>query len=123
MLQDLIVDLSAFEIVDIIGESTSKKVYLIEEKRTGKYFAAKVHKKGFISNTLIKEFNEKIVAYSKFANHAILPLYGLNYNDFNNEPHPTIITNFMENGSIGYLSKKNFNFQYQRNILFFLALR
>ena len=56
--EDFILDLNKFRTIESIGEGQFGKVYLVEEKRTGKYFAAKVHKKGFISNTLIKEFNE-----------------------------------------------------------------
>lgn len=74
MLQNLVVDLNSFEIIDLIGEGPRGKVYLVEEKRTGKYYSAKVLNKPILSPTLQNNFNDLIVLYSKIQHPAILPL-------------------------------------------------
>lgn len=122
MLQDLVVDLNAFEIIDMIGEGRMREVYLIQEKKTGKYLAAKVLKKVFTSHTLQKNFNDQIMLYSKIQNPAILPLYGINFTDFNNESHPTIITKYMENGSISDLVTRNRQFPLSKKYLLLLGI-
>lgn len=110
MLQNLIVDLKSFEIIDLIGEGQSGKTYLVEEKRTGKYYSAKVLNKSLSSSALQKNFNDQMIFYSKIQHHAILSLYGFNYNDFNNESRPTIFTEYIKSGTISDLVQRNRQF-------------
>ena len=44
MFQDFIVDLENFEIKKTLGEGSYGTVYLVEERKTGKKYAAKVSK-------------------------------------------------------------------------------
>lgn len=48
MLQELIIDISDYSMVKILGVGTYGNVYLVEEKETKKLYAAKVSKTGCI---------------------------------------------------------------------------
>ena len=122
MLQFLIVDLNSFEIIDLIGKGPSGEVYLVEEKKTGNYYSAKVLNKSLSSPSLQKNFNDLIIFYSKILYHPIVKLYGFNYNDFNNESRPTIFTEYIENGSLNDLVQRNRQFPISKKYFIMLDL-
>ena len=66
MLQNIIVDLNSFEIIDLVVEGPSGKTYLVEEKRTGKCYSAKILNKSLSSPTLQKNLMTKWFSIHKF---------------------------------------------------------
>lgn len=100
MLQNLIVDLNDFEKIEKIGSGGYGKVYLVREKETNKLFAAKVLKNGFSSSENQKLFFKEIIACSKIKHPTVLSLVGFNLMDFKNRPRPTLLTEYISNGSL-----------------------
>ena len=100
-LSRYILDLGKFDIKKTIGQGEFGEVILIEERETGKKFAAKVNKKLNInSNVGQKTFMNEVETFSKIKYPSVLKFYGYNLNNFNFQPYPTIIIQYMPNGSL-----------------------
>lgn len=100
MLQNFIVDLKDFEKIEKIGSGSYGKVYLVREKETNKLFAAKVLKEGFSSSESQKLLFKEIITCSKIKHPAVLSLIGFNLMDFKDRPRPTLLTEYISNGSL-----------------------
>lgn len=106
MLPNHIIDLDEFKIVEKIGEGMFGKVYLVEEIQTKKLFAAKVIKDGYSNSDEQRKLFQEISSLACIKNPAVLLFYGFNLNDFDHNLYPTIITEYMPNGSLGSLIEK-----------------
>lgn len=98
-------DLDNFEKKEQIGKGGFSEVFKIEEKKTGKMYAAKISKKKLDRNT--KEIKELRVNLSREVNiisgldhPAVLKFYGYSKVDFDQEPKPVIITEYSSNGTL-----------------------
>ncbi|KAK8838689.1 hypothetical protein M9Y10_032727 [Tritrichomonas musculus] len=107
MICDFVVDLNKFNIIKFLGEGAFGRVYLIEEKTTKELFSAKITKYQIKSTLEQKSFFTELVAYSKVKYPSILALIGFNMNNFKEESFPTLITEYMPNGSLDCFLKKN----------------
>lgn len=105
MLEEFKVDLNNFTIIGSLGKGAFGSVYLIEHKENKKRFAAKVSQYSSESLQHQKSFLQELKAYSKVKHQAVLSFYGFNMTDFKNQPFPTIITEYMPNGSLDRILK------------------
>ena len=100
-LGQFIVDISEFEIVDQVRSGAFATVFRARERSTGKIYAAKdINAKGkkLAEHEMIKR---ELSIFSKISHQTILPFRGVSLKNFENEPYPTIFTEFMANGSLG----------------------
>lgn len=122
MLLDLIVDLNKYTVRGKLEEGQYTYVYLIEEKNTGKKFAAKVSKLECVKMTEQKLFFEELTVYSKVKYPSILSLEGFNLTNFEEEHFPTILTPYMPNGSLDKLIKKYPTFTLSKKYIILLGI-
>lgn len=122
MLQNLIIDLNDFERIEKIGSGSYGKVYLVREKETNKLFAAKVLKNGFSSSENQKLFFKEIIACSKIKHPAVLSLIGFNLMDFKNRPRPTLLTEYISNGSLQKLIDNESKFTNSKRYIILLGI-
>lgn len=110
-----IFSLKNFKIIKEIGNGSFGSVLLVENKEKMNY-AAKVSNRKFDIKTIFDlngssyiengSFLQEIQSYVITDNFSILLLYGFNLFDFNSDPYPTLITEYMENGSLDHLLEK-----------------
>lgn len=100
MQSDLIVDLNEFKIMRMIGKGQFGKVFLIENKKTRRTYAAKINKLKLSLKREYRAFMNEIETYLNAKHPAVLGFFGYNCSDFNDQPYPTIITDYMPNGSL-----------------------
>ncbi|KAK8883589.1 hypothetical protein M9Y10_042683 [Tritrichomonas musculus] len=95
-----IVDLKDFEIVKSLGTGSYGETYLVEQKNTNNQYVAKVSKQKYSENSKQKTFSNRISSSIKAQNPAVLNYIGFSYTNFVDEDFPTIITDFMPNGTL-----------------------
>lgn len=122
MIQDLLIELKDFTIVDTLGSGGFGVVHLVEEKSTGKLFAAKVSQKECKTVQDQKSLFQEILSYSKIKNNAILSLYGFNLLNFKGDHYPTIILPYMPNKSLDKLIKENKAFPLSKRYIILLGI-
>ncbi|KAK8836332.1 hypothetical protein M9Y10_039667 [Tritrichomonas musculus] len=122
MLQELIIDISDYSMVKILGVGTYGNVYLVEEKKTKKLYAAKVSKTGCIDKQNQTTFFQELIALSKMKNAAILSLRGFSMVDFQMKYHPTILIQYMPNGSLANLIVNNNKFPLSKKYIILLRI-
>lgn len=106
MLTDLLVELSDFTIEKELGQGKFGKVYLVQEKSTQKLWAAKVSQKECKKVEDQKSLFQELLSYSKMKNPAIVLFHGFNLLNFKEKHHPTIIIEYMPNGSLDKLIER-----------------
>lgn len=107
MIPDYIIDLGEYKEVQHIGSGAYGDVYLVEQIKMKKLYAAKIFRKEISSAKDQKIFFQELITYSKVKHNSILSLQGFNMMNFDDEHKPTIITNYMKNGSLDEYLKKN----------------
>ncbi|KAK8898507.1 hypothetical protein M9Y10_000798, partial [Tritrichomonas musculus] len=122
MLQNLIVDLNDFEKIEKIGSGSYGKVYLVREKETNKLFAAKVLKEGFSSSESQRLLFKEITTCSNVKHPAVLSLVGFNLMDFKDRPHPTLLTEYIPNGSLQKLINNESNISNSKRYIILLGI-
>ena len=106
MFHKYIIDLNDFEIIKAIGSGGFGIVYLVERKDTHKIFSAKVYKFNIETIQDQQSFFQELEALSKAKHPSILSFLGFNLKNFEKENFPTIITEYMSNGSLDHALKK-----------------
>lgn len=106
MLTDLLVELSDFTIEKELGKGKFGKVYLVQEKSTQKLWAAKVSQKECKKVEDQKSLFQELLSYSKMKNPAIVLFHGFNLLNFKEKHHPTIIIEYIPNGSLDKLIER-----------------
>lgn len=116
-----IINLKNYKIKDEIGSGAYGKVYLVENTHTSTEYAAKVSLNNDDKSIDKNDLQSEIFAYSKVDNQAILRIIGYSSIDFNGKNNPTIILDYMKNGSLDkyFLKPKNAQLN-QKNILYYL---
>ena len=78
------------------------KVYKVFETTTGNIRACKISKFeiNHMSDERFKIIKQKLIAMSKIDHPSIVEFVGYNKENFKNQPRPTIITEFIPNGSL-----------------------
>lgn len=94
-----IADLKKYKKIRKIGIGSFGIVYLILDIQTSIKYVAKISYKVKI-NSKKNAFIREILAYSKTTNPSILPIYAYSPKDFKEKDHPTIILEYMKNGSL-----------------------
>lgn len=109
MISSLIVDLNNFDIKQTISERQYESVFLVENKDTKMKYTARTKKSN--SNWVNEQtaFFSEIETFMKVKFPSIINLVGFNLSDFNNQPNPTILTDFTPNGSLKEILDKERN--------------
>lgn len=103
-------DLDQYQIVKSIGEGTYGYVFLVKDIDTEKIYAAKISKQPIIksndsSDDLLFLFRE-IKIMSALNHPSIIQYIGYNPKNFDDNPNPTIITEYASNGTLGKILEK-----------------
>ena len=95
------IDLDKFKKINKIGEGSFAKIYTVKEKETNKIYVAKVlNHMGNDELSLMKSFYSEVEIMSKFNSPFIVKFVGYSLKDFKGRQSPTIITEFVPNGSL-----------------------
>lgn len=104
MLTNKFLDLNLFKIKSSIGEGASGKVYRVVKLETGEFYAAKVSK--FMVDESTQDEQSTILLFREvnlmsLLNYpSILKFIGYCQTNFDNDPCPTIVSEFATNGSL-----------------------
>lgn len=118
----MIVNLNNFKIVDALEEGSFGPVLMIQENKTHRLFTAQISKSECKSKHDQKHFNQEIQSLLNISNPFILSIYGINSKNFRNEYFPTIITEYMPNGSLNKLITDNEDFPLSKKYLILLGI-
>ncbi|OHT12799.1 hypothetical protein TRFO_17268 [Tritrichomonas foetus] len=96
-----VVDLKNYKVKNKDSWSGSfGRVYVVEEKHTKKLFAAKTLHQSITSVSSQKQFFKEIGVMSHACHPLVVDFVGFNMCDFDNQNKPTIIMEYMPNGSL-----------------------
>lgn len=109
MMDQLVINLNYFKIIKSIGNGNFGRVFLVQNTITNVEYAAKVSIQEFWSEDLQKSFINEITSYPKVKYPSILSLFGFNLLNFDKKPFPTIITEYMPNGSLDIMLDKEYH--------------
>ncbi|KAK8883536.1 hypothetical protein M9Y10_042630 [Tritrichomonas musculus] len=99
--RDLVpIDIHDFGVIDKIYNGIFGQVYTIQEKATNKTYAAKVLEGTHTGLDFMKRFYYEVEIMSKFNSPFIVKYVGYSLNDFYDRPSPTIIMEFVQNGTL-----------------------
>lgn len=101
----VLIDLDQFEIIEKIGEGSCSVVYSVQKIETKEYFAAKISKNECKTFQDQHSFFEEIASYSQIQAPSVIKMFGFNLRNFQGEPFPTIIVEYMPNKSLSDLLK------------------
>lgn len=96
------IDLGIFEKKEEIGEGSFGKVYRAIQKETNEVCAAKVNRKELIqcNENEVNNLSREINILAGINSPLIVKFIGYNTDNFEKDPKPTIITEFIKNGSL-----------------------
>ncbi|KAK8899348.1 hypothetical protein M9Y10_001662 [Tritrichomonas musculus] len=102
MDDDVILDLNSFTLMNRIGLGGFSEVFKVKDNKTGNVLAAKISLKPFIDNndSEIRNLKREINILAKLNHPSILKFFGFSPFNFHKDEKPTIITEFMPNGSL-----------------------
>ena len=97
-----LIDLNSFELKEQIGEGSYGTVYKVIEKASGDFCAAKISitKINKSSEDKIANLEREVNIISKLDHPSILKFIGFNTYNFKHKKKPTIITEYVTNGSL-----------------------
>ncbi|KAK8887659.1 hypothetical protein M9Y10_038712 [Tritrichomonas musculus] len=102
-------DLNKFELLEKIGSGSFGDVYKAKEKRTGKIYAAKISNQSIdqkdTPRSVIRNLVREVNILSKLNHPSILSFVGFSLKNFNGEPNPVIITDYLPKGTLNDLIK------------------
>ena len=97
------IDLNNYQKVQKIDEGSFGKVYKIKEKNTGEIFAAKlIYRQSFESSSGILNIEREVNNHFKLSHPSIVKFVGYSQTDFNNQPNPVIVMEYLKNNSLFY---------------------
>ncbi|OHT10164.1 hypothetical protein TRFO_20628 [Tritrichomonas foetus] len=99
VISDKIVSIDNFTKVGNLGSGAFGNVYLATEKSTGKKFAIKELVRLNTAEDQ-KSLLREVESLAKAKHYAVLGLYGFALKTSNNSPYPSIVTDYMSNGSV-----------------------
>ncbi|OHT16708.1 hypothetical protein TRFO_12966 [Tritrichomonas foetus] len=98
-LSSFMIDLSDYVKKETKGSGSFSNVYLIQNKTDGKLYAAKESKKP-LQDSQKEVINEIKILAAAMNCPSIIKLYGFNRTNFDNQPFPVIIMEYMKHGSL-----------------------
>lgn len=99
-------DLNRLQVLDKIGEGQFGEVYKVKEKATGMIYAAKISINFFEGDEIVTNIDEirnivrEVNIISNLNHPSIVKFIGFNPKDFQEDPRPVIITEYIPNGSL-----------------------
>lgn len=97
------IDINDYRKLKIIGNGSFGTVFRVQEKSSGKLFAAKIFKNVYSKNDNkvdLKQVTREASVYSKIQHPAVARYYGVSPFDFDNEPFPCLILDYYKNQSL-----------------------
>lgn len=105
-MEEFVFNNEDFTIIEEIRSGGFGKITKVKNNKTGQIYAAKnINAKGkkLVDDKMIKQ---ELEVFMKVKGPGILPFYGFSYHNNEGENYPIIYTEFMENGSLGELLRK-----------------
>lgn len=101
------INLSNFEKKEKIGQGSFGKVYKVVNKKTRKIFACKISilELDFCSDLEIENIERELNIMSQIKSPSIIKFIGYNPMNFKNQMRPTMITEFIPNGTLDIILK------------------
>ncbi|KAK8846346.1 hypothetical protein M9Y10_020356 [Tritrichomonas musculus] len=106
MLRKLRIKLEKYKVIKFIGKGQFNEVFLVEEKATKKQYAAKVSIQICEDSNKQIQFIKEVEIFSKVDYPTVLHFIGFNPQNFELKPYPTVITDFIPNGSLETMLKQ-----------------
>ncbi|OHT01189.1 hypothetical protein TRFO_32077 [Tritrichomonas foetus] len=100
------IQLENFERGRTIGRGGYGDVFFVRNKTTGEMLAAKVARQPLESKADKIGFKREVIILSKLNHISFVKFYGYSPYDFNNAHHPTIVTEYIKNGSLSSIILK-----------------
>ena len=122
MIKDYVADLKNFEIIEEIGHGSCGKVHMVKNIKTETILAAKVYQNEIKTTSDQISFFQEITIFLKIRNPAVLSIFGFNMLNFEGKQFPTIITNYMKNGSLRHLLNEYPCFSWAKKYLILLGI-
>mgnify|MGYP001061446198 CR=1 FL=1 len=94
--------LTNYKLLKLIGSGNFSEVFKIQDKTTGKIYAAKISTMTFdeSKDDFRKNFEREVSIISKVHHPSILKFIGLSLTNFQKESKPVIVTDYLPNGSL-----------------------
>lgn len=108
-LEGMFIDLNRFELRKdkVIGKGAQATCYAVIEKNNPQQkLCAKISSNVIKSSSDQERLLREVIILKSLKHNSILAFKGFNLYDFNRKPHPTIITEYMSNGSLDKLLAK-----------------
>lgn len=103
MESELTANLQDYKIVGTLGCGSFGQVFLVENIKTHKKYAAKISHKEFTNEVDQVYFTTIMGTYAKLHNTAFIKLIGINTVDFFGQNHLTIINDYLPKGSLAHV--------------------
>lgn len=96
------INLKNFILQNEIGSGSFGQVYKVKEKRTGRFFAAKIANSKLNENSMdiLEDISREVDIISKLSHPSVLKFIGFSPCNFKKKPKPVIITEFVSNGTL-----------------------
>lgn len=113
MLQEYkFLDIKDYRKLKFLGKGTFSNVFRIQEKATGNIFAAKILQDFYgdeegKAQKLIERMKIESSSYSRLNFPSITKFYGVCSRDFEDEPYPSLILEYIPNGTLNDLFAKS----------------
>ncbi|OHT14311.1 hypothetical protein TRFO_15352 [Tritrichomonas foetus] len=103
-LSDFVIDLSDYQVIkESIGEGSIGTVSIIEETTTNMQYSAKICHNRCSSASCQRQFLSEVEMMKRVEYPSILRFIGFNMTNFAKKMYPTIITEYMYNGSLSQM--------------------
>lgn len=100
MLQNFVVDLSNYKVIQKIDENTYQNRFLIEDQKNQNKYVAHVYKDECIKPDQQKQFINEVQTYFQYQYLTLFRAVGYNLFDFQSKPCPTIIFEYLPQGTL-----------------------
>ena len=100
------IQLNDFQIIQTLGEGNFSKTFLVESEETKSKYLVQISKSKFNNNIEQKQFINEMTPYLSLRYPSILSVIGISPVDFNNQPYPTTITDYLPSISLQKLFYK-----------------
>lgn len=106
-----IVDLKYFKQISPASTKIQDSVYIVQDILTNQQYLQLIIKTKYETKENQESFYQSIMTVSNISQHiSLLNIVGISYNDFNNQPYPTIFYEYFPNRSLSHLISTKHSF-------------